>query len=138
MGSADESDGSQSMPCMTCTGPPNAFTTKSPGRTTWNDSPAPSVRVASGGCPDSDRDGILDRNDKCPEVAGLGAFGCPSDTDDKVIAYVDGKKVATTYVMTLHGNYAFKGSAPASEGRHTLKLVWYSGSRLVKTVSRRV
>ncbi|HVS68251.1 MAG TPA: thrombospondin type 3 repeat-containing protein [Mycobacteriales bacterium] len=94
--------------------------------------------TASGGCPDTDRDGILDRNDKCPKVAGLGAFGCPSTTDDQVVAFVDGKRVGSTYVMTLHGDYAFKGSAATEPGRHTLKLVWYSGSRLVKTISRTV
>jgi len=92
--------------------------------------------VASAGCPDTDRDGILDRNDKCPKVAGLGAFGCPTATDDRVIALLDGKKVATTYVMTLHSPYAFKGSTAAKNGRHVLKLIWYSGSRIVKTASR--
>jgi hypothetical protein len=95
--------------------------------------------TASGGCPDTDRDGILDRNDRCPKVAGLGAFGCPSATDDKVVAFVDGKRVGSTYVMTLHGSYPFSGSASAVKpGRHTLKLVWYSGARLVKTTSREV
>jgi len=94
--------------------------------------------MASGGCPDTDRDGILDNQDKCPKVAGLGAFGCPNAADDRVVAYVDGKRVDTTYVMTLHGAYTFAGSAAAPEGKHTLKLVWYSGSTAVKSVSRAV
>jgi hypothetical protein len=94
--------------------------------------------VVSGGCPDTDRDGILDRNDKCPKVAGLGAFGCPSATDDKVIAFLDGKRVGTTYVMTLHGPYAFTGSAAATPGNHRLEFAWYAGTRLVKTVTRTV
>ncbi|HVT21876.1 MAG TPA: hypothetical protein VHE57_10845 [Mycobacteriales bacterium] len=94
--------------------------------------------VASGGCPDTDRDGILDRNDKCPKVAGLGAFGCPSPTDDKVVAYLDGKRVGTTYVMTLHGSYRFTGSTKATPGRHEIKLVWYSGSNVVKTLTHAV
>jgi hypothetical protein len=94
--------------------------------------------VLSAGCPDTDRDGILDRNDKCPKVAGLGAFGCPSPTDDKVIAYLDGKQVSTTHVMTLHGAYPITGSTAAKQGKHTLKLAWYAGTRLVKTVTRTV
>lgn len=33
------------------------------------------------GCPDTDGDGVLDKDDTCPDVAGLAAFqGCP-DTD---------------------------------------------------------
>ena len=92
--------------------------------------------ITSAGCPDTDRDGILDRNDKCPKVAGLGAFGCPNAADDKVIAFLDGKRVGTTYVMTLHGPYAFGGSTAAKKGKHTLKLVWYSGTKLVKTATR--
>ncbi len=41
------------------------------------------------GCPDSDGDGIADKNDDCPQVAGLAKFnGCP-DTDGDGI--VDGK-----------------------------------------------
>jgi outer membrane protein OmpA-like peptidoglycan-associated protein len=41
------------------------------------------------GCPDTDGDGIIDSNDACPEVAGLAAFnGCP-DTDGDGIADKD-------------------------------------------------
>jgi hypothetical protein len=94
--------------------------------------------MSSGGCPDTDRDGILDSQDKCPKVAGLGGFGCPNPTDDRVIAFVDGKRVSTTYVMTLHGSYAFTGSAAAKAGRHLLKLVWWSGTTPVKSVSRSI
>jgi hypothetical protein len=94
--------------------------------------------VASAGCPDTDGDGILDKNDNCPKVAGLGPFGCPTGNDDKVVAFLDGKRVSTTYVMTLHGRYPFRGSAPAARGRHTLKLVWYAGSTVVKTATRTI
>jgi hypothetical protein len=90
------------------------------------------------GCPDTDRDGILDNQDKCPKVAGLGAFGCPNSTDDRVVAYLDGKRVSTTYVMTLHGNYDFAGSATARPGRHLLRLVWLSGTTPVKSITRSV
>jgi outer membrane protein OmpA-like peptidoglycan-associated protein len=41
------------------------------------------------GCPDTDGDGIIDSNDACPEVAGLAAFnGCP-DTDGDGVADKD-------------------------------------------------
>jgi hypothetical protein len=94
--------------------------------------------VASAGCPDSDRDGHLDLNDKCPKVAGLAANGCPTASSDKVVALLDGKRVGVTYVMTRHGSYAFSGSAAASPGKHTLTLVWYAGSGIVKSVSRTI
>lgn len=42
-----------------------------------------------GGCPDTDKDGIIDKNDKCPTVAGLPQFeGCP-DTDGDGIPDAD-------------------------------------------------
>ena len=94
--------------------------------------------VNSAGCPDTDRDGILDSQDKCPTVAGLGAFGCPTSSDDTVVAFVDGKRVSTTYVVTLRGEYDFVGSAPATPGQHTLKLVWYSGAQIVTSASRKL
>ncbi|UQD55407.1 OmpA family protein [Flavobacterium sp. K5-23] len=41
------------------------------------------------GCPDTDGDGIVDASDECPEVAGLAAFnGCP-DTDGDGVADKD-------------------------------------------------
>lgn len=41
------------------------------------------------GCPDTDGDGIIDKNDSCPDVAGLKEFnGCP-DTDGDGIADKD-------------------------------------------------
>jgi hypothetical protein len=94
--------------------------------------------ILSGGCPDTDRDGILDRNDRCAEVAGLGTDGCPTKGNDRVVALVDGKRIATTYAMTRHGRYGFHGSALVSRGAHTLKLVWYAGGEVVRSVSRSV
>ncbi|MCW2613914.1 MAG: Thrombospondin type 3 repeat [Frankiales bacterium] len=94
--------------------------------------------AASGGCPDTDRDGVLDTRDRCAKVAGLGAAGCPTAMDERVVAFVDGKRVSTTHVMTRHGGYDVSGSAPATPGRHALKLVWYSGSTVLKTVSSSV
>ena len=37
------------------------------------------------GCPDTDGDGIADKNDECPEVAGLAALnGCPDGDGDGI------------------------------------------------------
>jgi hypothetical protein len=33
--------------------------------------------AALNGCPDTDGDGIADKDDACPEVAGLALKGCP-------------------------------------------------------------
>jgi hypothetical protein len=94
--------------------------------------------VAGGGCPDTDRDGIRDTKDRCATVAGLGVDGCPTAATEKVVALLDGKRVSSTYVMTRHGRDNVRGSVAAKPGTHTLTLVWYSGSTVVKTVSRSV
>jgi len=50
------------------------------------DEPGP---AATRGCPDRDGDGIADRLDRCPDVAGLAEFqGCP-DTDGDGIPDID-------------------------------------------------
>jgi hypothetical protein len=92
--------------------------------------------VTSAGCPDTDNDGILDKKDTCAKVAGIGTDGCPTARSEKVGAYLDGKQVSSTYVMTRHGSYRVHGSVATSPGTHTLKLVWYAGTTVVKTVSR--
>jgi hypothetical protein len=94
--------------------------------------------VASAGCPDTDRDGLLDTRDRCPKVAGSGPNGCPTTANDKVVAFLDGKQVGVAYLMTRHGSYDFSGSAAAKRGSHTLTLVWYSGQTKVRSVSRAV
>ncbi len=92
--------------------------------------------ATGGGCPDTDRDGHVDSRDKCPLVAGLSTVGCPTGAAEKVVALVDGKLVSTTHVMTRHGSYPLSGSVAVKPGRHTLKLVWYAGSKVVKSASR--
>jgi hypothetical protein len=94
--------------------------------------------LESGGCPDTDGDGILDTRDACATVAGIGTDGCPTAAGEKVVAFLDGKRVGTTYLMTRHGSDGFSGSAAATKGAHTLKLVWYSGTTVVKTVTQGV
>jgi outer membrane protein OmpA-like peptidoglycan-associated protein/outer membrane protein W len=42
------------------------------------------------GCPDTDRDGIIDQEDRCPEVAGDAEFdGCPDTDGDGIPDYED-------------------------------------------------
>jgi outer membrane protein OmpA-like peptidoglycan-associated protein len=55
------------------------------------------------GCPDTDGDGIIDGSDECPEVAGLAAFnGCP-DTDGDGVADKDDACPEVTGVKALKG-----------------------------------
>lgn len=87
------------------------------------------------GCPDTDQDGMLDVLDSCPTVTGLRADGCPAPANDKVVALLDGKQVGVTY-LAPRGRHAFGGSAPATTGNHTLKLVWYAGLKAQATTTR--
>jgi OmpA-OmpF porin, OOP family len=55
------------------------------------------------GCPDKDGDGITDKDDACPDVAGLAAFkGCP-DTDGDGIADKDDACPETAGVSAMNG-----------------------------------
>jgi OOP family OmpA-OmpF porin len=37
--------------------------------------------IAPTGCPDKDQDGVLDRDDQCLDVPGIAPNGCPADSD---------------------------------------------------------
>lgn len=37
--------------------------------------------IAPTGCPDQDQDGVLDRDDQCIDVPGIAPNGCPADSD---------------------------------------------------------
>jgi outer membrane protein OmpA-like peptidoglycan-associated protein len=64
---------------------------------------------AFAGCPDTDNDGIQDSEDKCPTVAGIKAFdGCP-DTD------ADGVQDSEDDCPTVKGLAALKG-CPDTDG----------------------
>lgn len=94
--------------------------------------------VTSGGCPDTDRDGILDIKDRCATTAARTATGCPTAADERLVVLLDGKQVSSRTAMTRHGSYGVAGSVKAARGTHTLTLVWYSGSKVVKKVERTV
>jgi hypothetical protein len=61
--------------------------------------------AALNGCPDKDGDGIADSEDKCPDVAGLAKYGgCPiPDTDKDGINDENDKCVGCTRGSTLPG-----------------------------------
>lgn len=94
--------------------------------------------AAGGGCPDTDADGTRDTKDRCPTAAGTGTDGCPTAKGETVVALLDGTRVSSTAVMTRHGRYDVRGSVAAAPGTHTLKLVWYAGSTVVRTASTQV
>ena len=95
--------------------------------------------ASSGGCPDTDRDGILDTRDACATVAGRRADGCPTAADEKVVAFLDGKQVST-HVRDDPPRQLRRQrlGRRRRRGTHTLKLVWYSGSKVVSSVTRTV
>jgi OmpA-OmpF porin, OOP family len=74
-----------------------------------DDCPDVAGLAAFKGCPDGDGDGIADKDDACPTVAGLAAFkGCP-DTD------ADGITDAEDACPTVAGLANFKG-CPDTDG----------------------
>ncbi len=93
---------------------------------------------AGGGCPDSDADTVFDVDDSCPKVAGIGADGCPTAKGERVVAFVDGKRVDSLSVVTLHGGSRFNLSAPISRGTHKLMLCWYDGGKVLASIRRTV
>jgi len=59
--------------------------------------------LATGGCPDTDMDGIMDTEDNCPTIAGTANFqGCP-DTDEDGIADPDDECPKTPGTVALKG-----------------------------------
>ena len=91
-----------------------------------------------GGCPDTDADGILDKNDDCPTTAGIGYDGCPTKAGEKIVAFVNGKRVDSSTIFTKYGEYDFELVLPASAAGKKLTLKWYEGGKVVKTVTKKV
>ena len=93
---------------------------------------------AGGGCPDTDADSLFDKDDACPTKAGDGADGCPTRAGEKVVVFLDGKKVDSDSILTEHGAYAFDLSTKVGPGKHKLVLKWLDGGKVVKTVKKTV
>jgi hypothetical protein len=98
--------------------------------------PAAKGPSAGGGCPDSDDDSVFDRDDSCPKVPGIGADGCPTAKGERVVAFVDGKRVDAASVVTGHGGSSFDLNASIPRGRHELEVRWYDGDKLVASTKR--
>ena len=94
--------------------------------------------AAGAGCPDTDHDLTFDRNDRCPREAGTGPDGCRAPGDERVVVQVDGRAVDAQAVLTEHGSYAFRLDAPVSRGRHDVRVVWYDGVEVVRSLERRL
>lgn len=93
---------------------------------------------AGAGCPDSDDDTVFDADDACPRVAGIGADGCPTAKGERVVAFLDGKRVDAVSLVTLHGVSHFDLGASVSRGTHVLKVCWYDGGRLIASIRRTI
>jgi hypothetical protein len=93
---------------------------------------------AGAGCPDRDHDTVFDADDACPKVAGTGADGCPTARDERVVAYLDGRRVDAVSVVTGHRGARFTLGAAISRGTHTLKLRWYDGKKVIASLRRTI
>jgi hypothetical protein len=107
---------------------------------------ADACRTAKGpstgaGCPDSDGDGLFDRDDRCPTKASVSANGCPTKADERVEMYVDGRKVASRTVVTKHGSAGFTLAARAGSlgrGQHVVEIRWIRDGKVVSRTKRTV
>jgi len=107
---------------------------------------ADACRTAKGpstgaGCPDSDGDGLFDRDDRCPTKASVSANGCPTKADERVEMYVDGRKVASRTVVTKHGSAGFKfaaGAGSLGRGQHVVEVRWIRDGKVVSRTKRTV
>lgn len=104
---------------------------------------ADSCRAAAGpaqsaGCPDTDRDGTMDRSDRCPDEAGTGPRGCRAPGDERVVVLVDGTQVDAQSIMTRHGGYRFSLASQVGRGTHQVRVLWYDGGKVVASLERRV
>lgn len=97
--------------------------------------PGPST---SGGCPDTDGDGLFDTNDRCPKAASTSASGCPTKADERVVLLVDGRRVASQTVVTAHGSDAFVLRAPErlTRGAHRVAVVWMRDGKVLRKQTR--
>jgi hypothetical protein len=106
--------------------------------------PADKGPRAGAGCPDTDRDGVFNVHDSCPGDAGTGADGCPTANDEKVVAFLDGKRVDVANIFTRHGAYDFvlKGKLKSQKdshkgkSKHKLVVKWYDDGQLVQKAKK--
>lgn len=100
--------------------------------------PAAAGPKTAAGCPDVDRDTVQDRFDRCPRQAGVLPDGCYVAPGERVVVLLDGRRAGAQTIMTKHGFYLFDLSVPITAGSHTVEIVWYAGTSVVRRVTRTV
>ena len=93
---------------------------------------------SAAGCPDTDRDTVQDRFDRCRRTAGMLPDGCPVADGERIVVKVDGARVGMQHILTKHGWYAYALSAPVAPGTHAVEITWWSGGKVVRQVTRTV
>jgi len=90
------------------------------------------------GCPDSDGDGVADVYDVCPDVPGNGANGCPIPATEQVHVYVDGVLAASQDVDTSGDLDSFELGVTVPAGTHDLMIEWEDDGDVIATDHRTV
>ncbi len=98
--------------------------------------PATAGPRGAAGCPDTDRDTVQDRFDRCKRTAGVVPDGCPGAHGEKLVLKIDGTRVGAQNIMTKHGWYPYALSAQVAPGTHEVELTWWSDGSVVKRVTR--
>ncbi|MBF4163792.1 hypothetical protein [Nocardioides acrostichi] len=94
--------------------------------------------ASAAGCGDRDHDTYLDTADRCPRVAGDDGFGCPRRDGERVVALVDGKRVAARPVVTSRGSYRVTLAERVRGRVDRVTLVWYDGAKVLARATRRL
>jgi OOP family OmpA-OmpF porin len=93
---------------------PNRMDTDKDGiADSFDDCPEEEGKFAANGCPDMDGDGVADKDDKCPNVAGVASNnGCPVSTNQKVVMDAE---VGTVYFEVGKSAMSMKEAAKVSK-----------------------
>jgi len=102
------------------------------------DDRCPDQPGTANGCPDRDGDGVGDSFDVCPDEPGNGANGCPIPATEHVHVYVDGALAASQDVDTSSGADSFDLDVEVTPGTHDLVVEWEDDSEVLATATRTV
>ncbi len=90
------------------------------------------------GCPDSDRDGAPDRFDDCRTQFAMTSNGCPAPATEWVKVYVDGDLAESVRVDRRMGLARFDLQMAVPRGRHTVRTVWSDRKGTIASVTRTI
>jgi len=97
------------------------------------------IKVDVNGCPaDSDRDGILDADDKCPDTrmgVKVNTMGCPADTDGDGVLDTDDKCPGVIGDVSNYGCPVAKKEIPKRLQFATRRISFEKGNALLKVSS---